>query len=356
MSASDVDSHILSKPPSKSARIILAADRPRPLAEFDRRAAEIGAVVVYGGATRPEQVVEPAREADAVIVFRTPVSAEAIAGMTRCRIIVRQGIGFDLVDIEAATRAGIFVSNVPDYCVEEVASHAAALALASVRNLFAFHRVMVEKGFGTYKDSRAISALETMRVGIVGLGKIGRAFARRMKAFDCAIAAYDPYVAQDIFDAFGVERVRQLGELLAASDLISVHAPLTPETRRMFGAEQFAAMKPGAHFINTARGKIVDLTALDAALASGHLAAAALDVFESEPLDPAHPILKRANLIATTHVGYHSEDSVKRVVTSTIEEVLRALRGERPLNLVNPEAYAHRGGLGRRHLDPESPA
>lgn len=324
---------------------ILAADRAQPLAEFDERAAQIGAQVVYGGASKPEQIEPLAEDADAVIVFRTHVTPAAIARMKRCKIILRQGIGFDLVDVDAATRAGIYVSNVPDYCIEEVAAHAVTLMLATVRNLMDYHRAMTTKGWGLYNTSRKVPALEGLQVGIVGLGKIGRSMARKVKAFGCDVAAYDPYVHEDVFNWIGAERVRNLDELLQRCDVITLHTPLTAETRGMFGAREFAQMKKGAFFINTARGKIVDLNALDGALASGHLAAAGLDVFEDEPLDPKHPILARENVIATPHVAFYSERSIRLVVTEAIDEVVRTLKGERPRNLVNPEVFGHRKSM-----------
>lgn len=320
---------------------ILAADRGKPFPYFDQKAAEADAVMIYGGATSSEQMDPLVGDADAVLVFRTQVTDVQIAKMNRCRLLLRQGIGFDLIDVPAATCAGIFVSNVPDYCIDEVADHAMTLLLAAVRNLLDYHRVMTSEGWGYWNTSRKVPTPSEMTLGIVGLGKIGRAFSRRAAAFGFTLQGYDPYVHQDVFDAFGVRRVRQLDDLLRTSDAVSVHTPLTPETGRMLGEREFALMKPGSYFVSTARGKIVDLPALDAALASGHIAAAGLDVFENEPLDPAHPILKRPNLIATPHVAFYSERSIRRVAEESIDEVLRVLRGERPLNLVNPEVYAH---------------
>lgn len=321
---------------------ILAADRSSAVKAFEEAAARIGARVAYGGAKKAEEVEPIAEDADAVIVFRTPVSAAAIARMRRCKIIVRQGIGFDLVDVPAATANGIFVSNVPDYCIEEVATHAMTLILASVRNLFDYHRLVIEKGWGFYNASRKVPALDEMKLGIVGLGKIGRSLARKAAGFGMGIVGYDPYLHDDVFQSVGARRVRQLDGLLAEADIVSLHAPLTAETRGMFGAREFAQMKRGSYFVNTARGKIVGLAALHDALKSGHLAAAALDVFEEEPFDAGHPILKLPNVIATPHVAFYSERSARLVVEESIAEAVRALAGERPLNLVNPEAYAHR--------------
>lgn len=321
---------------------ILAADRPQPLPLFDERAAEAGAEVVYANAGEPEEVEPLVEDADAVIVFRTYVSEAAIRRMKRCKVILRQGIGFDLVDVPAATRAGIFVSNVPDYCIEEVSSHAMMLLLATVRNLMDYHRVITETGWGFYNTSRTVPPLDRMRLGLLGLGKIGRAMARKARVFGLKLAAYDPYVHQDVFDWLGVERVRQLDELLGQVDILSIHTPLTPETEGLIARREIDLMKPGSYLINTARGKIVDLDAVHDALERGHLAAAGLDVFENEPLDPGHPILKNQKLVATPHVAFYSESAVVRVVTQAIDEVVRVLGGERPLYLVNPEVYSHR--------------
>lgn len=320
---------------------ILAADRGKPFALFDERAAEIGAEVIYAGAKTSAEMDPYVADADAVMVFRTHVTADQIKKMKRCRLLLRQGIGFDLIDVPAATRAGIFVSNIPDYCIDEVADHAVTLLLVTVRNLMDFHRAMTGEGWGFYNTSRTVPAMAGMKLGIVGLGKIGRAFARRAGVFGFQMLGYDPYVHDDIFASVGVGRVRQLDQLLCDCDAISLHMPLTPETQGLFGTREFSQMKPGSYFINTARGRIVDLAALDEALGSGHIAAAGLDVFEEEPLAPDHPILRRPNLVATPHVAFYSERSVQRVASESIDEVIRVLRGDRPLNLVNPEVYAH---------------
>lgn len=321
---------------------ILAADRDSPLPYFDQKAAEIGAKMVYGGATTPEQIEDLTEDVDAVIVFRTFVNETAIKKAKRCKLLLRQGIGFDLIDVPAATRAGIYVSNIPDYCIEEVSDHAMTLLLATVRNLLDYHRVTTEKGWGYFNTTRNIPDLRTMQLGIVGLGKIGRALARKAQVFGVKLAGYDPYVHQDIFDWLGVERIRNLDDLLQTSDIITIHTPLTPETDGMFGEREFGLMKEGSFFINTARGKIVDLTALQKALESKRLAAAGLDVFEEEPMRADHPILQLKNLVATPHVAFYSETALREIVTKAIDEVVRTLRGERPLYLVNPDVYAHR--------------
>lgn len=321
---------------------VVAADRGRPLEALDRAAASFGAVMVYGGATTPEAIEPLAEDADAMIVFRTPVSAAAISRMKRCRVIVRQGIGFDLVDVAAATDAGIFVSNVPDYCVEEVATHAVAMLLSIVRDLPGFDRTMREKGWGVWNSTRPVPALDEMRLGIVGFGKIGRSVARKAAAFGMRLVGYDPYVHDDVFEAFGVRRLRRLEELIAASDAITLHVPATAETRGMWGEREFAAMRSGSYLVNTARGKVVRQDALERALREGPLAAAALDVFESEPAILGNPLLALPNLLLSPHVAYYSDRSVRVVVRETMEEVGRALLGERPLNLVNPEVFARR--------------
>lgn len=297
--------------------------------------ARIGAELVLAERAEPAAVAALAREVDALMVTYMPITAELIGQLRRCRIIARFGIGVDNVDVAAATRAGIVVTNVPDYCIDEVSDHALALLLALARRLLPADRAV--RG-GTWSVS-ALAPIHRLRgrvLGLVGFGKIARALARKAQALGLEVLAYDPYLPLEAIEAHGARPVG-FDELLERSDFISIHAPLTPETRHLFNEEAFHKIKPGAFLINTARGPIVDEGALLRALESGRLAGAALDVLEREPPPSDSPLLRREDVLLTPHIAFYSEESLVELQTKAAEEVVRVLQGEAPRNPVNPE-------------------
>ena len=314
-----------------------------PFASFEPARAvlsKIHAELRMAARPTPAAIVEVAREADAVIVTYARLSAETIRQMTRCRIIARFGIGVDNIDIAAATGAGILVTYVPDYCIDEVSDHAVALLLALVRKIpFANARTHT----GRWETS-AVAPIHRLRgsvLGLVGFGRIPQLVAPKAQAFGLKVVTHDPYISPEVAARAGVQAV-DFAELLRISDYISVHAPLTKETHHLFGTETLKQMKPTAYLINTARGLLVDEEVLARALDAGQLAGAALDVLSQEP--PAgSPLLGHSKVILTPHMSYYSVESLVDLQTKGAEEVVRALTGHPPRNPVNPEVVKSRG-------------
>ncbi len=298
--------------------------------------AKIGAELRLASAPSSEGILEVARNADAVLATYGKVTAEMIVQMPRCRVISRFGIGVDNVDIPAATSAGIVVTRVPDYCLDEVSDHAMALLLAMVRKIPSSN-ARTHSGRWEMKAVVPIHRLRGTVLGLVAFGQIPQLVAPKAQAFGIRVVTYDPYVSKQVAERAGVEQV-EFDQLLKISDYISIHTPLAPATRHLFNADAFRRMKPTAYLINTARGPIIDEAALASALDQGHLAGAALDVMEQEPPASGSPLFGRDNVIVTPHTSFYSEESLVDLQTKAAEEVVRVLTGQAPKNPVNPEA------------------
>ena len=272
--------------------------------------------------------------ADAVITQFARVNANVIAAMTQARAIVRYGIGVDNVDLEAAGALGIPVSNIPDYCIDEVADHTLAFILGLTRQV-ATHTADVRAG--QWRLAVPVAGMRVLReqtVGVVGFGRIGREVVTRLRAFKCRVLVHDPVVAPDAIAASGAVAT-PLPELLATSDIVTLHCPSGPATRKMVRAETLATMKHGALLVNVARGDLVDTGALVAALQSGQLGAAALDVFDPEPLPADHPLRNLPNLIVAPHIASVSPTAVKALREGAANRALTAALGQLPSNIVN---------------------
>ncbi len=276
-----------------------------------------------------EQVLAVASDADAILNTYLPWDEPALARLDRCRIIARYGIGVDNIDLEAARRHDIVVTNVPDYSVEEVAVHALTLLLAALRRLPTAQKMVAEGKWGI-DGVRPIRRLSLLTVGLLGYGRIGRRLGAFFEAVGADLIVHDPYLRPD---PVGPSLVG-FDELLERADIISIHAPLTPETRGIIDADAVARMRPGAILVNTSRGPLVDLDAVTAALADGRLGAAALDVFDREPLD-AERIDGVPNLIATPHMAYYSEEALAESQRKAATQVVKVLTGEPPDYQVN---------------------
>lgn len=274
-----------------------------------------------------EDILAVARDADAILVTYAKLPGELLRQLTRCKAIGRFGLGVDNIDLPAAKALCIAVNYVPDYCLREVSDHAMALLLALARKV-TFANRLVQSGRWEVPPLVPLRRLETQVLGLLGFGNIPRALAPKAKAFGLKVLAHDPYVAKDALAAAGVEGV-SFDDLLARSDFISVHAPLLPATRGLMNAAAFAKMKKGACLINTARGPLVDEAALAAALDSGHLGGAALDVVTTEPLPKDSRLLGRDNVILTPHTAFYSVEALEELQSKCASDVARVLSGEK---------------------------
>jgi D-3-phosphoglycerate dehydrogenase len=295
------------------------------------------------------EMIARMRDADAVVSSFSPITRGLMSALEGLQVVVRTGVGYDVIDVPAATELGVIVVNIPDLWVREVANHALGLLLAWNRKIIALDRE-VHAGVWTAGVPGGAGSLHGETVGIVGLGNIGSAFARRVAALETTVIACDPYVDDARFAALGVERVT-LEALAERADYVSVHTLLNAETRHLIGEAFFARTRPTAFLINTSRGPVVDEAALLRALRAGRLAGAALDVWEREPVPRDHPLLALPNVIATPHAAYFSTAAVAAVPRRCGEEIARVLTGQRPRNVVNPEVYAPGAALrasGRR--------
>ncbi|MEE9202849.1 MAG: C-terminal binding protein [Dehalococcoidia bacterium] len=291
-----------------------------------------------------EELMAATRDCDVAITALQPYTRRVIENLERCRLISVIGIGYEGVDVPAATERGILVSNVPDYCQEEVANHAMALLLACNRKLVPIVEAVrqgawdsMEKPKIRYHIMPPLPRLSGQVLGIIGLGRIGQTLVYRAKAFGLGVIAYDPFIPPAAMEEMGVEPV-DMDALLRESDYISLHTALTPENRNMIGMEQMQKMKPTAYLINTARGGLIDEEALVQALKDGVLAGAALDVTDPEPPPPDSPLLTLDRILLTAHTAQYSNEAVADLRRGVEENVFSVLRGHLPPGLINPQA------------------
>jgi D-3-phosphoglycerate dehydrogenase / 2-oxoglutarate reductase len=282
---------------------------------------------------KPDEFIEQAADCDALLnTYAGPITAEVMGRMPKCKIIARYGIGVDTIDLDAATAAGIIVTNNPTYCIEEVAEHTMALLLACARKVVFYDR-LVRSGHWEVPPGKPLFRLAGATLGLVGFGNIARQVAVRAASFGMNVLYSDPFVKEGQFDVPG--RPAELDSLLRESDFISIHPPLMPQTRRMINDEALGKMKPTAWLINCARGPIVDTDALVRALDAGKLAGAALDTTDPEPLPNPHPLRERDNVLINPHVAGYSETAMKGLQAGAPSDVRRVLTGEWPVNVVN---------------------
>jgi D-3-phosphoglycerate dehydrogenase len=291
-----------------------------------------------------EELVEHARDADGLMVLAHPVAGPLLDELPRLKVVARYGVGVDNVDVGTATSLGVAVTYVPDYCIDEVSSHAVALMLAVWRKLVPLSRVAPGGTFPAMEAVRPVRRLAGSRVGLVGFGALGQAVARKLGGFDVEIVAADPQVPDHVFASHGVARV-ELAELLETSDTVSIHTSLNPATFHLIGADEISRMKPGAVVVNTARGAVVDQAQLVRALRDGHLGGAGLDVLEKEPPDPDDELLHLPNVIVTPHVGAYSEEAIAMLQERAASAVVDVLSGVRPPHLADPAVWERRRGV-----------
>lgn len=296
---------------------------------------EMDTELAIGQCKDEDEVIALCRNADAVLNTYARMTPRVIESLERCKVIVRFGIGYDNVDVEAATRCGVMVANTTEYCIDEVADQAMAMLLACARGLFPAARIARD---GTW-DLAKMPVLRRLRgqtLGLVGIGQIGKAVAARAHGFGLKVLASDPYVDEAAARELGAELV-DLDTLLSASDYVSVHVPLMPATEGMMNAAVFAKMKPTAFLINVARGRIVNQAELVRAVEQGNVAGAGLDVLEQEPCAPGDAIATLDNVILTPHSAWYSEEARADMRRRAVGQVVSVLNGELPYSLINRE-------------------
>ena len=310
--------------------IIAVTDSPFPsLDPAKKELARLDPEYRMAKSVSADDILAVARDADAILVTYARLPRDLLRQLTRCRAIGRFGLGVDNIDVKTAAELGIVVTYVPDYCMQEVSDHAMALLLALARKIPLSNK-LVQAGRWAMPAVVPLRRLAGQVLGLIGFGNIPRALVPKAKTFGLTVIEYDPYAGKDVFAAFGVEPVG-IEALLVRADFVSVHAPLTPSTRGLLNASTFAKMKKGAMIVNTARGPLIDEAALIAALDSGHLGGAALDVAASEPLAKDSPLLGRDNLILTPHTAFYSVEALDELQTKCAADVARVLSGEPPV-------------------------
>lgn len=323
----------LSAPPT-----VVVLDHPAPDIEVETRIWRAAGVEIVLATDEPDsRVLDDMPRASAILTALRPVTCTLVEAGPRLKVIARAGVGVDNIDVECATRQGVIVTNVPGYCSGEVADHAMAMLLALARNLAAYEK-SARAGVRAGTTPRVVHRLAGQVLGVVGLGRIGRAVAQRATAFGMEVVACDPTVggAASSPDYPMVP----LMELLASSDFVTLHVPLTPETAGIIGDAELRLMKPSAFLVNTARGALVDQAALELALREGRLAGAALDVFEPDSLPSGHPLLSLENVFLTPHVAFYSEESLLELRRTVATDIAKVLTGRRPLSIVNGAVLA----------------
>lgn len=301
--------------------------------------APIGAEVRLAASGDADDILAVARDADAVINCYAQLPGEVIGRLERCRIIARTGIGIDTIDVAAASARGIVVTNVPEYCEDEVSDHAMALLLSLARNVTRGN-TQVHAGGWALAEIKPMYRLRDRTLGLVGFGRIARLVATKAQGFGLAVVASDPYVEPADAAALGVE-LTSFEDLLGRADFVSVHAPLTPATRHLIGAGALAMMRPEAVVINTARGALVDVAAVAGALDRGQIAGAALDVLPDEPPPADLPLYGRPNVILTPHTAFYSEESMVDLQSKAAQQVALVLSGQDPVYPVNLDSLRH---------------
>lgn len=320
---------------------VLITDYVWPSTDPERAVLEAGgAEVVVAPDSNEETLAGLARDADAIMTCFAQVTENVVRAAERCKVIGRFGVGVDNIAVSTATELGIAVTYVPDYCVDEVSDHVMALLHAWNRRIVLFDRSVKERGWGSQPLTMRMMRLRGKTIGIVGFGRIGQAVAAKARAFGMNVLASDPFIDSSAVESFGGSLV-ELDQLLGESDFVSLHTPLSDETRNMIGRDQLAAMRQEAFLINAARGPLIDEEALYNALASGVIAGAGLDVMVDNVPSQEHPLLALENVIITPHVAFFSQESTLELEQRAAAEVVKVMHGEMPDNLVNSAVLQH---------------
>jgi D-3-phosphoglycerate dehydrogenase len=317
----------------KSEFKVVLAEKLFPNLEIEEEIFKGMSVSLYAEKLESEQdLVEAAQDADGLMSIYFPITRNAIQRMEKMKVMSVWGVGTNHIDVQAASEKGVIISNVPDYCTDEVSSHAVALILGCARQISQYDRLF-HKGVWAYGQI-PLNRFAGKTVGIVGLGAIGRAVAEKLAGFNVNLIGFDAYVSKEIMEAINVRPV-DLQELLTSSDFITVHTPLTDETRNMFSEKQFKAMKESAFIINTSRGEVIDEKALKEALDAGRIAGAALDVIANESHSKDHPLIGHEKVTITPHVGWFSLEAKVECRVKAAQAIKAVLCGNKPESIVN---------------------
>ena len=294
--------------------------------EFDR----MGAELILAQVREEEELIRVGKEADGLINQYALLTRRVFENLPKCKVVARYGVGVDSIDLRAATDLGIIIANVPDYCIDEVASHAVAMMLTLTRKTAFFDR-KVKSSQWDFRPGMPIHRIQGKTLGLIGCGKIGFEVAKRISAFGVMVMAFDPYIQRT------GEKIEltDLETVLRKSDFISIHCPLNDSTQHLIGEQEFQKMERKPLLINTSRGPIVNEKALIQALEEGRISGAGLDVLETEPPDSKNPMLKMENVIFSPHVGFYSEESISELKRRTARNVSDVLRGRWPGSVVN---------------------
>jgi D-3-phosphoglycerate dehydrogenase len=312
--------------PPTNWKVVVVGGGAELLAEQVLRLEEAGCSVTHCQAEDEETIAAACNGADALLVGLPRITQHILSACPGCKVVVRFGVGYDNIDVEAARQVGIPVCHVPDYCTTEVADHTMATMLCLLRGVNAQHNV-ITSGQWPRADLTNVRRLSELTLGIVGCGRIGQAVIERARGFRFRILGCDPKLTDEDFEAIGVEPA-SLDELLSQADVVSLHVALSEKTHHLINAGSLSKMKPDAILVNTARGKVVETVALASALSEGRLAGAAIDVFEDEPLPSDHPLRSSPNTLLTAHSAWYSESSVRQLHELATDEAIRVRRGE----------------------------
>lgn len=296
---------------------------------------DINAELIIAQCKTTNEIISLApKDLNGLLVQYVPISREVIEYLPQLKVIGCYGIGVDMVDLKAATEHGIYVVNVPDYCIEEVSNHTFALIMALQRKIVEFNEMVKKQYIWDFNVLRPIYCLQGKTLGIIGFGKIPQNLIKKVIEFGLKVLVSDPFIDKSFEKEYPI-KIIGLRQLLMKSDYISIHTPLNENTKHMISYNEFKLMKNSAYIINTARGPIIDENALIDALLNKKIAGAALDVTETEPIEKTNPLLKMSNVIITPHIAFYSEESLKKLQTKAAQNVADILLGKEPINLVN---------------------
>lgn len=319
-------------------RSVLVTDYAWPNLETEQQIlAAIGVELVVASTGDEEELTELAADVDAILTNWKPVTGRTLRNASRCVTVARYGVGVDNIDVAAASELGIVVSNVPDYCIDEVSDHALALVLALNRRIVEFAG-QTRSGDWDNQGFGPLRRLRGQTLGLVGFGRIARRVAAKAQPFGLSVLAYSP--RRDAGTIEGVRMAESLHEVLTSSDIVSLHAPLVDATHHMIGRDELASMRPGAFLVNTARGALVDHDALREALVRGKLGGAGLDVMDDEPPPSDHPLRTTRGGVMTPHTAFYSVESIHELLVKAVDNVASVLSGRVPAALVNPDVLS----------------